>query len=215
MSGPSLYLLTPPIADADAFLPVFRAVLAAADVAAVLLTIPAGDDKAALRHLKPLVAAAQEAGAAVLLNAPSDTRLVARAGADGAHYPVGFDGLADALADLKPGAIVGVGGIRTRHEAMDMGERDIDYLMFGEPRPDGFVPELDKTVERAGWWAPIFTIPAVAYAADLAAVSAVAATGAEFIGLGVWLFQAADPAATMGEARRLADSSIPSQVAKA
>ncbi len=53
---------------------------------------------------------------------------------------------------------------------MEAGERDIDYVMFGEPRADGFVPPLAQTIERAEWWAAIFNVPCVAYAPDLDSV---------------------------------------------
>ena len=47
---------------------------------------------------------------------------------------------------------------------MTLGEAGADYLMFGEPRPDGSLPALDEVVERAAWWAEIFETPCVAFA---------------------------------------------------
>ena len=204
MARLNLFLITPAIPDASAFAPALRAVMAAAPVAAVLLNIPAKDEKDFLRAAKLLVPPVQEGGAAALLAAPADPRLVAYAGADGAHYPCTHAGLADAIQTLKPKSIVGVGALKARHEAMEAGESDIDYLMFGEPRADGSIPDTERTVERAQWWAEIFNTPAVAVAADLASVSAMVATGAEFLGVGPWLFAAADPAATLAEVVRLA-----------
>lgn len=204
MSGPNLFLITPEIADAAALAPQLTAVMAAAPVAAVLLKLTASDEKDYLRAAKTLVSIVQGGGAAALLEAPADPRLVAYCGADGAHYPCTHPGLADAMATLKPKSIVGVGALKARHEAMEAGETDIDYLMFGEPRADGSIPDAERTAERAQWWAEIFNTPAVAVAADLASVPAMAATGAEFLGLGPWLFAAADPAATVVEALRLA-----------
>lgn len=193
-------LITPPIDDARAFAPQLEAALSVDGVAAVLLRTAQSDEKSLLALAKALVPLIQTAGAAALLDAPADPRIVARAGADGAHYPVGHAALADAVATLKPDRIVGVGGLRTRHEAMEAGEMDIDYVMFGEPRPDGFVPEIEKTLERAGWWAPIFSIPCIAYADNLDAITDIAATGAEFIALGAWLFETS-PEMTLRAAR--------------
>lgn len=181
-----------------------EAVLAAAPVAAVVLRFASSDDRDIAKAAKLLVPLVQAAGAAALLDSPEDPRTATRAGADGAHYPCNHPMLADAIATLKPKSIVGIGGLRTRHEAMEAGERDIDYLMFGEPRPDGFVPEVDKTTERAEWWSSIFNTPAVACADGLASVPAMMNTGSEFLGLGPWLFSTPDPAATMAEAFRLA-----------
>ena len=71
---------------------------------------------------------------------------------------------------------------------MSAGEAGADYLLFGEPRPDGTIPALESVIERATWWAEIFETPCVAYAPDLEAIPALVATRAEFIALGdaVW-----------------------------
>ena len=49
---------------------------------------------------------------------------------------------------------------------MSAGEAGADYLLFGEPRPDGTIPALESVIERATWWAEIFETPCVAYAPD-------------------------------------------------
>ena len=89
---------------------------------------------------------------------------------------------------LKGERILGVGGVRSKHDAMSIGEAGADYLLFGEPRNDGSVPPLDIIIERAAWWAEIFEMPCITYAPTLGDVPAVAATGAEFVALGdaVW-----------------------------
>lgn len=206
MSGPGLYLLTPPVADAESFAPVLAAACAASPVAAVCITPGTGDERTLVNRLKRLVPVAQEAGAAALVAAdpsiPLDWPLIAaRSGADGLHA-----GLADpqALADLRArldGRILGAGGLRARHDAMEAGEANVDYVLFGEPGPDGATPPLAAIVERAAWWAEIFEIPCVAYAPDLEAVTAIAATGAEFVALGQAIFGASDPAAAMAGVR--------------
>ena len=205
-----LYLITPVVADAEAFAPRLAAVLAAAPVAAVLLKLAEGDDRDLLKASKVLAPVVQAVGAAALIDAPADPRLVARAGADGAHVadPARLGEVATAL---RPQRICGAGNLRSKHDAMEAGERDLDYVMFGEPRPDGFVPETERTVERAEWWASIFNLPCVAYAGDLAAVSALAATGVEFVALGPWLFDSAEPEQTLREAHRLVAAQTPSK----
>jgi thiamine-phosphate pyrophosphorylase len=202
MAAPQFTLITPEVAAPDGFRASLQAALAALPFAAVLIRA-AGDD-ALTRAGKALVPIVQKAGAAAILHEPSDARLVARVGADGAHYGHGSNTLTAAIETLKPSRIVGVGGLKTRHEAMEAGERDIDYVMFGEPRADGTLPEFDRVLERAQWWADIFNTPCVAYAPALAAIPAIAATGAEFIALGPWTFESADMALTLSEARRLA-----------
>jgi thiamine-phosphate pyrophosphorylase len=71
---------------------------------------------------------------------------------------------------------------------MTAGEGGVDYVMFGEPRPDGLLPPIAAVAERAAWWAEIFETPCVAYAPTLEALARLARTGAEFVALGdaVW-----------------------------
>ena len=71
---------------------------------------------------------------------------------------------------------------------MTAGEAGADYVMFGEPRRDGWTPPLAETAERAAWWAEIFETPCVAFAARLDDVAPLAAAGADFVALGdaIW-----------------------------
>jgi len=89
---------------------------------------------------------------------------------------------------LKSERSIGIGGIRTKDDAMNFGEAGADYLLFGEPRPDGSLPALDTVVERVAWWAEIFETPCITYAPSLDAIPTLAATRAEFVALGdaVW-----------------------------
>lgn len=211
MSEPGLYLLTPPMIDADAFAPVLAAACAAGPVAAVCIAPGEGDERVIVNRLKRLVAITQEAGAAALVAAaPAGSQsassldwplIIARCGADGLHSGLtDTGGLTDLRARLD-GRILGAGGLRARHDAMDAGEAGVDYVLFGEPNPDGSTPPLAAIVERAAWWAEIFEIPCVAYAPDLDAVAAITETGAEFVALGAALFDAPDPAAAMATVR--------------
>jgi thiamine-phosphate pyrophosphorylase len=111
--------------------------------------------------------------------------------------------LGAAAKALKPKFILGAGGLRSRHAAMEAGECDVDYLMFGEPAPDGFVPPLEQTVERTRWWTEIFNVPCVAYAASFDDIPALIAAGAEFLALreAIWSF-AEGPGAAVGAALR-------------
>ena len=202
-----LYLITPPLsyADIDAFAPRFAAALAVGDVASVLARVAPGADGDAKRILTRLVEIA--AGADVALLVERDPRLAARVGADGAH--VDFAKLDDALESLHPERIVGVGHLKMRDDAMTAGESGADYVMFGEPRPDGWTPPLAETVERVGWWAEIFQTPCVAFAADLDSVAPLAAAGADFVALGDVVWSAAEPEDVVAQATKLAQAARP------
>lgn len=201
---PQIFLITPPIADALAFRPQLEKVLSTQGLAVVLLRFAGKTDAEIKGPATALKALVQEAGSAALIDTPEDSRLVARLGLDGAHVNGPGPAFEEALGSLKPDRIVGIGGLKSRHDAMEAGERDIDYVMFGEPRPDGTLPALNQTVERAEWWAEIFNVPCVAYAPELEAVALLAATGTDFIALGPWVFEAEDPAECIAEARRRA-----------
>ena len=207
MSAPQSPLIPPRIVAPGGYPSTLASWLAAEPFAAVVLRA-AGGDEALARAAKALGPTIQKAGAALLLDAPVDARTVARCGADGAQFPFGSKVLVEGIESLKPDRIVGVCGLRSRHEAMDAGEMAVDYILFGEPRADGSLPETDRTVERAEWWAEIFNMPCVAYAHDLVSVPVLAATGAEFLALGPWIFEADDPAALVREARRLASRKL-------
>jgi thiamine-phosphate pyrophosphorylase len=181
---PRLYLITPPIADAAQFKPLLEAALKAGEVACVLLRHAArGDAKLIAETLTPI---AQEQGAALLIE--GDPRLAMRVGADGVHVSGMRDELEAAISSLGMDRIVGAGGLATRDDAMQAGELGAQYVMFGEPDAAGARPEADFILERVAWWAEIFNIPCVGYAATLKEIAALAEARADFIAVGdiVW-----------------------------
>ena len=181
-----LMLVTPPVADAEAMAFRLMQAFAGGDVAAIVLRLSEGDDRSKIERVKRLAGPVQSNSVALVVE---DSALVAsRGGADGVHLTGGPEAIAEARSSLKDERIIGAGGLRARHDAMDVGEAGVDYVKFGEPRPDGSVPPLAAVVERAGWWAEIFETPCVAYAPDAEAVPELVETGAEFIALGAWAF---------------------------
>jgi thiamine-phosphate pyrophosphorylase len=208
---PQFYLFTPLIDDPLAFRPRLEAVLDTGAIDVVRARFAAKSELEVKKLATSLVHTVQEKGAALLVDCPEDPRMIARLGLDGTHIREPGPRLADAIGALKPERIIGIGGLKARHDAMEAGELDIDYVMFGEPRADGSLPALTQTIERAEWWAEIFNVPCVAYAPDLDAVTALAGTGTEFIALGDWVFDSPDPAGTVAEARRRAKARLLSQ----
>ena len=196
---PRLYLITPPISDWTPYPPIFGAAIATCDVACVLLQIAAheqGEKEKIVRALAPLV---QKRGVACLV--ADDPQRAVRANADGVHVEGAGERLQSALRAIKPGHIVGAGGLPTRDAAMAAGEAGADYLMFGGPC--GAEPPA-AIVERVAWWAEIFNVPCVGYAHDLASIGDLVRAGADFLALGDAVF--ADPrgaAAALRDAARL------------
>jgi thiamine-phosphate pyrophosphorylase len=183
---PRLVLVTPPEIDPGGFPAVLEEALAAGEVAAVILASGASEEaaEAAAVALVPVV---QRHDAAALVR--NFTRVAGRSGADGVHIDTGVADLRSAATSMRPRMIVGAGNLNSRHTAMEAGEADIDYVLFGrihgDIRPE---PHL-RALELAAWWAELMLLPAVTMAGN--AVDSVAAardTGVEFIALNraVW-----------------------------
>jgi thiamine-phosphate pyrophosphorylase len=185
---PRLYLFTPLLDDTTTFASALDAVLAAGDVAAVLLRLGDADERTLINRVKSIATVIQRRDIALLLDGLPD--IVGRAGADGAHL-TGVEALQGALATLKPDRIAGVGGLRSRHDAMLAGEANADYVMFGEPdrrSNPGKRPPFITILERVEWWAELFQSPCVGYAAAADEIRPLAEVEADFVALGEWIW---------------------------
>jgi thiamine-phosphate pyrophosphorylase len=177
--APRLYLITPAVGDGAALAPALDAALGACDIACVLLRTAAAMDATARCETVALLAGlAQRHGVACLVE--NDIALARLARTDGVHMAATDPALASALQALHPAHIVGVGGLTTRDAAMAAGEAGVDYLMFGGPTDAAAHAAI---VERVAWWAEIFNVPCVGYAADLAGIADLVLAGADFIAL--------------------------------
>jgi thiamine-phosphate pyrophosphorylase len=186
--APRLYLATPPLDDPSSLAAALPALLAAADVAAVLVRLQPTDQRTMISRVKALAPSVQNAGAALLLD--GHVELVARAGADGAHL-TGIAALEEAMPSLKPDRIAGVGGLATRHDSMSAGEMGADYVLFGEPDERGQRPSAEAIAERLQWWAELFEPPCVGFATSPEEAYEFAAAGADFVLVGDFVW--ADP----------------------
>lgn len=187
--APRLYLATPEVDDPAQLAAALPGLLAAADVAAVLVRLRESDPRSMISRVKALAPAVQHAGAALLIDGHAD--LVARGGADGAHLG-GIATLEEAMPSLKPDRIAGVGALATRHDSMAAGELGADYVLFGEPDARGQRPSAEAIAERVQWWDELFEPPCVAYAASAEEAADFAAAGADFLLVGDFIWT--DPA---------------------
>ena len=185
---PRLYLATPVVDDPALLMASLPGLLAAADVAAVLLRLKPTDQRTMISRIKTLAPVIQDGGAALLLD--GHVELVARAGADGAHL-TGIEAMEDAMPTLKPDRIAGVGGLMTRHDSMAAGEAGADYVLFGEPDAKGQRPSVEAITERLQWWAELFEPPCIGFAASREEAFEFARVGADFVLVGDFIW--ADP----------------------
>src|SRR4051794_16578821 len=107
---PRLYLVTPLVEEPDGLVPVLTDMLAAGDIAAVLLRLADADERTLVKRIKTIAPAVQQHGAALII--ADRPEMVARAGADGAHL-TGADALSETIGSLKPDRIAGAGGLTT------------------------------------------------------------------------------------------------------
>lgn len=202
---PRFILITPVIEDAASFLPKLVSASSSPDVAAVVLRltgedadlIAGADDTELVKQAKLLLPEAQKNGAMVLLDGLP--HLVNEAGADGTHMS-DAPAVQTTRASLKE-RIVGAGRLASRHDAMIAGEGGADYVMFGEPDADGKRPGFDAIAERVSWWAELFQLPCIAYAASESEIPGLVRAGADFVALGeeaLWNAKD-DPAATLAK----------------
>ena len=182
---PRLYLATPVVDDPAQLMASLPGLLAAADVAAVLLRLKPTDQRTMISRVKTVAPVIQDGGAALLLD--GHVELVARAGADGAHL-TGIEAMEDAMPTLKPDRIAGVGGLATRHDSMAAGEAGADYVLFGEPDAKGQRPSVEAIAERLQWWAELFEPPCVGFAASREEAHEFAAAGADFVLVGDFIW---------------------------
>jgi thiamine-phosphate pyrophosphorylase len=200
--APRLYLITPLAAEPASLADALSAALGAADVAAVLMTLPAAEDHTLINTIKAIAFVVQQRNVALLLDGHSN--LIARSDADGAHLS-GIDAFTEALPTLKPDRIAGCGGLASRHDAMLAAEAGADYVMFGDPDRDGRRGPFDAIVERVEWWSEVFEVPCVGYAAAIDEIAPLVAAGADFVAAEFIFSDPRGPAAAAADAgRRLA-----------
>ena len=190
----SLYLITPPLtlADAPAFARSFAAVLAAVEVASLLVKLAQASNGDAKAIVGPLLEVVAKSDCALVLD--HDPQLAARLGVDGVHVMGAGEALEEALASLKPERIVGAGGLRLRDDAMRAAEKGVDYVMFGEPLGAAPPTPLSALFERVSWWAEIFETPCVGYARSIEAAEDLKRAGADFVALDSAVWDAPAPA---------------------
>ena len=175
---PQIYLIAPPSENVAGLRELLDAAMARQPVAALLVPRARQADE----YYRTLVAAlsptAQMRGVAVLIEgAPGQVREL---GVDGLHIADGLAATKAAISTLKPDFIVGAGNVRTRHDAMQLGEAGVDYILFGPLSG----PISSDERELARWWAQTMEIPGVLSDPD-ARVDQIDAAGCEFIGLGL------------------------------
>lgn len=164
-----------------------RALAVSGDIASVVFTPNALEESAFQDVVEPLIPIFQEAGAAVMVD--TATRVAGRCHADGLQLGQDVNELADAIDKFSPGLMVGASNVKTRHNALVIGELQPDYLMFGKADGDIRPEPHPKNLDLGKWWSALVEIPCVVLGGtDIESAITVAETGAEFVALSTAIF---------------------------
>lgn len=205
-----LVLIWPEGGDRNDAVAQLNSALAAGDVASLIIPQHGLTDGDFQKLCEAIVPAAQQAGVAAVI--AGDSRVADRVRADGIHLDTGGPAaLADVIDRLGGRMMVGAGGAKSRDDALNLGERQPDYLFFGRFGYDTRPEPHRRNLSLAEWWAQMVSIPCVVLGgSDVASVTAVAATGAEFVALSRAVFGAGgDPGAEVARANALLDAEAP------
>ena len=93
-----------------------------------------------------------------------DVELARRIGADGVHIAADAAVYTQARERLGADAIIGAGCGQSRHDAMLLAERGVDYVAFEAPARNS-KPERPSLI---AWWTEIFVVPCVAFDVEIA-----------------------------------------------
>jgi len=194
-AAPRLVLFAPPL-DAERAASLISAACESADIASIILRTGGKSDAEIVATVRRMLPVAVEKSAALLIEDRDD--LAEDNKPDGVHFS-NFPAQASQISPLKPHFIAGAAGLASRHDAMSAGESGADYVMFGEPA-SGSRPPFETILERVAWWAEIFNIPCVAFAASLDEMPALVKAGADFIALDDAAWSTEQPLATLKQA---------------
>lgn len=164
-----------------------REILTIGDVASVIFSPNQLEEEAFQKRVEPLVSATQDCGVAAVIADMS--RIAGRVGADGLQLGQDPAALEAAIDKFSPRLMVGTANVKTRHNALTLGELHPDYLMFGKPGGDIRPEPHPKNLDLGKWWSQMVEIPCIVMGGnDPQSVIAVAETGAEFVALGHAIF---------------------------
>ncbi|WP_378947493.1 thiamine phosphate synthase [Mesorhizobium sp. ANAO-SY3R2] len=186
-----------------------EAALAGGDVASLILPAEGTDETSFQVFAEKVASAARAAGVAVVV--AGDTRVAGRIHADGIHIEGNKAELGEAVERYQERMMVGVGGAKTRDDALELGEERPDYIFFGRFGYDNKPEPHSRNLSLGQWWAEMIEIPCIVMAgSDIASVEAVGATGAEFVALSAAVFgEGVDPREAVARANALLDETAP------
>jgi thiamine-phosphate pyrophosphorylase len=207
-----LVLIASPAGANPASIDAVTKAMSGGDIASVLLAqFDASEDtfRDWCEKAVPIVQAANAAAVVV-----DDTQGAGRAKADGIHISGDVTALAEAVSKFQHRMIIGAGVANSRHDAMELGEEQPDYLFVGRLDGDNQPAPNPRSLELAEWWSSMIEIPCISMGgSSVECVIEVAQAGPEFVALCAAIFgKGLDPAAQVALANKLLDEHAPELV---
>lgn len=183
-------------------------ILKTGDVASLILYSEDENETAFQKYAEALVPVIQNAGVAAII--AGDSRIAGRVKADGFHVESNIEDLKEAIEKHQTSMMVGFANLRDRHSAMQIGELEPDYMMFGKLGADKKPEAHSRNISLGEWWVSMMEVPALIQAGNsLASIETIAKTGAEFIVLEEAIFGTSDMVANIIAANELLDEHTP------
>lgn len=175
-----LVLIVPEAGDAATVAARVGEAVAGGDVASVFVPRRGLDDQRFQALAEALAEPVQSRGVALVVE--GDSRIAMRAGADGLYFEGPRQELRDLLEKHGRKLMIGTGGVKTRHDALEAGEAQPDFMFFGRFGYDARPEAHPRNLALAGWWSQMVAIPCIAMAGSSEeSILDVAISGAEFV----------------------------------
>ena len=160
VDSPQLYLITPPEFDLEIFPGQLSAVLDAAEIACLRLSLSAQDEDQVARAADAVREVAHRHDIALVIE--RHVQLVERLGLDGVHLTDGARNIRKLRKELGEDAIIGTHCGITRHEGINAAEAGADYVTFGPVGATALGDGSKAELELFEWWSEMIEVPVVA-----------------------------------------------------
>jgi len=140
-----------------------------------------------------------------------DSQLMGRVNADGLLLTDGYNQVKSMVERFSPDRLIGSSGLKDRHAALEAGEANPDFVLFGKPSGDIRAEPHPKNLALAQWWSEVLEIPCIVLAGDdLESVVTCAKTGVDFVAVDRCIFHNdLPPEEALKAAEKLLDEHAP------
>lgn len=184
------------------------AAASAGDVASVIIYSGGAAPHEFEAYCNVVTSTLQSLECAVLI--ADDSQVFGRSGADGLFVEKEKPKLEEIIARFSPQNIVGCGGVKARHNALEIGEAKPDFVFFGKLGGDIKPEAHPKNIALAEWWAPLVEVPGVVMGGNsLDSIIAASQTGIDFVAFEQAIFADGDAVANVVLANKLLDEYAP------